>query len=119
MKYKGMIGYEITVPKEPGSDVYISQIEEYPYRGEDIKNSYRREAGEWLNDNIKVSNSIRIVADPFALAHCQNIKYCTWLKQRWTVTSVEIDQPNLILTLGGAYHEQAGTDQISAGSYMP
>ena len=118
MRYKGMIGYEITVPKETGSDVYISQIEEYPYRGEVTKNSYRREAGEWLNDNIKVSNSVRIVADPFALAHCQNIKYCIWLNQRWTVTSVEIDQPNLILTLGGAYHEQAGTDQISVGSYM-
>ena len=108
MKYRGMIGYEVTVPREPGSDVYVSQIEEHPYRGDVIKNTYNREAGEWLNDNIKVSNSIQIVADPFALAHCQNIKYCTWLKQKWTVASVEIDQPNLILRLGGEYHEQEG-----------
>ena len=28
MKYRGAIGYEVTVPKETGSDVYISQIEE-------------------------------------------------------------------------------------------
>ena len=110
MKYRGVIGYEVTVPGETGSDVYISQIEEHTYRGEVVKNSYNREAVEWLNDNIKVSNSMRIVADPFALAHCQNIKYCTWLGQKWTVTNVEIDQPNLILRLGGAYHEQEGTD---------
>lgn len=119
MKYRGAIGYEVTVQKETGSDVYISQIEEHIYRGQVIKNSYRREAGEWLNDNIKVSNSIQIVADPFALAHCQNIKYCVWQNQKWSVTNIEIDQPNLILTLGGAYHEQTGTNQESVGSYLP
>lgn len=110
MKYRGKIAYETTEPKEDGSDIYVSRIIERIYTGEVIKNSYRREAGEWLNDNIRVSNSIRIVADPFAFAHCQNIKYCVWLKQKWSVTNVEIDQPNLILTLGGAYHEQEGTD---------
>lgn len=110
MRYRGMIGYEVTEPKEEGSDVYVSTIVEKPYRGETTRNIYNREAGEWLNDNIRTSNVIRIVADPFALLNCQNIKYCVWKNQKWSVSSIDIDESNLILTLGGAYHEQTGSD---------
>ena len=110
MVYKGVIGYEVTTPKEKGSDVYVSTIVEKPVRGEVQRNSYRRDTGEWLNDDIRVSNVIRVVADQFALTHCQTIKYCVWKSQKWRVTGIEIDEPNLLLTLGGAYHEQAGND---------
>lgn len=106
MKYKGIIGYEVTEPKEEGSDVYVSKITERNARGFVTKNIYRRESGEWLNDDIRTSNTIQIVADPFAMLHCQNIKYCVWKGQKWSVTSIDIDEPNLILSLGGAYHEQ-------------
>ena len=109
-RFKGMIAYEVTEPREEGSDVYVSKIVEKPYRGNVQKNHYRRESGEWLNDDISVSNTIQIVADPFALTHCQTIKYCVWHEQKWRVTGIEIDYPNLILTLGGAYHEQAGDE---------
>ena len=110
MRYRGIIAYEVTEPKEEGSDVYVSTITEKYYRGEVQKNHFRRETGEWLNDDIAVSNVIRVVADPFALSHCQSIKYAVWFNQKWRVTGIEIDYPNLLLTLGGAYHEQAGNN---------
>ena len=114
MRYRGIIAYEVTEPKEDGSDVYVSTITEKYYRGEVQKNHFRRETGEWLNDDIAVSNVIRVVADPFALSHCQSIKYAVWFNQKWRVTGIEIDYPNLLLTLGGAYHEQAGSDDQSS-----
>lgn len=109
-RFRGIIAYEVTEPREEGSDVYVSKIVEKNYRGNVEKNHFRRESGEWLNDDINVSNTVRIVADPFALTHCQTIKYCVWFGQKWRVIGIEIDYPNLILTLGGAYHEQAGDE---------
>lgn len=105
-KYRGIIGYEVTEPKEEGSDVYVSNITERYARGTINKNVSRRENGQWLNDDLRLANTVSIVADPFALAHFQNIKYCVLYEQKWLVTMVDVDEPNLILTLGGAYHEQ-------------
>lgn len=103
-KYYGEIGYGESVERPAGSGIWIDQITEFPYFGDVIRNSRRLESGENLNMDISVGNSISIVADEYANEHFFAIKYIRWAGVLWTVTSVEVRHPRLILALGSVYN---------------
>lgn len=117
-KFYGPIGYGVTV-EESYSDgtgethtngVWTPAIVEKYYSGNVIQNSRRISAGESTNDNIDISNRISILADPYAMQHFHTIKYVKWMGAYWKVTSVEVQHPRLILSIGGVYNgETAAT----------
>ena len=107
-KYFGTIGYAETVETAPG--VWQEQITERQYFGDVLRNSSRMREGENLNDNLTIDNRLSIVADPFAYAKFHTMRYVKWMGALWKITSVEVQRPRLILTIGGVYNEQkAGT----------
>lgn len=101
-RFSGEIGYMGLVETAPG--VYEERYTEIHYYGDLIRASRQLAVGENLNDNVRVSNRISVVADPFALANFFDIRYVRWLGQRWKVSDVEIEHPRLILTLGGLFN---------------
>lgn len=101
-RFYGPVGYIETV--ETALDVYTENTIERMYKGELLKNSRRLENGEGINDNVKVSNRISIVADPYANNHMHDIRYVKWRGATWKVDTVESEPPRLILTLGGVYN---------------
>lgn len=103
-RFYGEVGYGATVENPPGSGVWTDQITVFNYSGDVIRNTRALEGGDGLNGNIKVGNSISIVADEFAVAHFFDIKYVMWMGSPWTVTSVEVKPPRLILYLGEVYN---------------
>ena len=102
MKFYGAIGYGVTA--DQGNGVWTEQITERVYRGDVTRNTKRSEQGQSINDNITLSNTVSIVADAYAYENFANIKYVTWMGTKWTVSSVEIQRPRLMLTLGGVYN---------------
>ena len=84
--------------------MWVDTITEVPYFGDVIRNTRKLESGESLNDDITVSNSISIVSDEYAIKHFFKIKYIRWEGVLWTVTSVEVKSPRLILSLGSVYN---------------
>jgi hypothetical protein len=84
--------------------VWVDEITEFPYQGDVIRNTRNLKDGERVNDDIIVGNSISVVADEFALEHFFNIKYVRWAGVLWTVTTVEVKSPRLILNLGSVYN---------------
>lgn len=102
MRFFGEVGYGESTETSPG--VWEFVITERNYRGDVVRNTRRLESGETLNDNILVNNSISIVADDHANEHFFKIKYVVWQGIRWTVSSVEVKPPRLILNLGGVYN---------------
>jgi hypothetical protein len=103
-RFYGVIGYGETVESPPDSGVWVDQITEIPYFGDVIRNARNLEEGEKLNPDISVGNSIRIVADQYAIEHFFLIKYIQWAGTLWTVTSVEVKSPRLLLRLGSVYN---------------
>lgn len=103
-KYFGKIGYLFTEETSPG--VYEETIKPIDYYGDITRNTSRWQNGEGLNDNITINNQISILADPFAFENFQHIKYAEYLGAKWTVNSVEVQYPRLLLSLGGVYNEQ-------------
>jgi hypothetical protein len=105
-RFFGAVGYGDSVETPVDSGVWIDTINEVEYYGDVIRNSRRLEDGEGLNSDITVGNSISIVADQYATEHFFKIKYVRWAGTLWTVTSVEVKSPRLIMTLGSVYNGQ-------------
>lgn len=103
-KFFGKIGYGSAVEDPEESGVWVDVITEYSYFGDVIRNTRTLETTENLNNDILVSNSISIVADQYASDHFFDIKYVEWAGALWTVRSVEVKSPRLILTLGSVYN---------------
>lgn len=103
-RYFGNIGYGETLENPIGSGVYTETITEYSYYGDVIRNTRRLETGETINPNISIGNSISVVADEYAFEHFFNIRYISWMGKNWTVDSVEVRSPRLILNLGPLYN---------------
>lgn len=101
-RFHGEVGYGDSVETAPG--VWEDQITEFPYTGDVIRNTRKLESGDTLNDDLTVGNSISIVADEQATEHFFKIRYVRWMGVRWTVTSVEVRHPRLILSLGKVYN---------------
>ena len=101
-RFYGRIGYGETVEAAPG--VWEDVIVEYSYYGDVIRNARNLQEGENLNPDLSVQNSISIVADQYANEHFFAIRYVEWAGVLWTVTSVEVQSPRLLLRLGEVYN---------------
>lgn len=102
MKFYGEIGYGTAVEMAPG--VWDDEIVVRQYHGDIIKTLRRLEPGESVNDNLVLSNSISVVADAYLSEHFHAIRFVRWAGAFWTVTTVEVQRPRLILRLGGVYN---------------
>lgn len=107
-KFYGMVGYTETAEVEPG--LWAEQIIERPYYGDLIRNSSKFSSSDSVNGDISFANEISIVSDPYANQNFCFMRYVTFMGAKWTVTSVEVKYPRLILSIGGVYNgEQATT----------
>lgn len=101
-KFYGAIGYSVTEETRPG--IWKENIIERMYYGDLVRNTRRLQSSDKLNDNIDVSNEISILADPFANDNFHSMKYVEFMGAKWKITSVEVQYPRLILTIGGVYN---------------
>lgn len=101
-RFYGPIGFSIQVETVPG--VWAEQITERNYSGDEIKAASKLRNGENLNDNPTVDNRLSIVADAFALEKFQSIRYVKWMGGLWKLSSVELQRPRLLLTIGEVYN---------------
>lgn len=105
-KYFGKIGYGVTEETRPG--VYELQIVEKEYYGDIVKNTRRLENGGKVVDDLNINMILSIVADPFAYQNFHQLKYAEYMGVKWKATSVEVQYPRLIMTLGGEYNGEDG-----------
>ena len=105
-KYFGKIGYGVSEETRPG--VYVQRIVEKDYYGDIVRNTRRLENGGKVNDDLNINMTLSIVADPFAYQNFHQIKYAEYMGSKWKVSSIEVQYPRLILTLGGVYNGEDG-----------
>ena len=101
-KWSGMIGFANSSETAPG--VWTDKIVDRKYYGDLIRNNRRMQSTSQLNDNITVSNSISVIADPYANENFHSIRYAEFMGTKWEISNVDVEYPRLILTLGGVYN---------------
>ncbi len=105
-KFYGVVAYAITEEVIPGK--WKERIVEKQYRGDITRVSRRLQSADKVNDDIRINNEIRILADAFAYQNFQNIRYVVWMGTKWKVESVTVDRPRLVLEIGGEYNGSSG-----------
>jgi hypothetical protein len=101
-RFFGRVGYG--EPRETAPGVWVDNIVEHNYYGDVIRNARNLQEGENLNPDLSVQNSISIIADAYANDHFFAIRYVEWSGVLWTVSSVEVERPRLLLRLGEVYN---------------
>ncbi len=100
-KFYGPVGYAEIVETAPG--VKEERIVEKFHSGDLVRNTRKLESADKLNDDINVANEISIVADPFARENFYKMRYVGYMGALWKISTVEVQYPRLILTIGGLY----------------
>lgn len=103
-KFVSLIGFEVTEETPEGSGKYVEHITERKYFSDIIRNSRRLQQSDKINDDVAISNQVSIVADQFAYNNFHTMRYATFMGQKYKVTDIEVQQPRLLLTLGGLYN---------------
>jgi hypothetical protein len=103
-KFYGPVGYEDSVEKTSG--VWGPVISEKFYYGDVLGVNSRFGPDGQINEDITVSNEISIVADPYAYKNFTSIRYIEWNGVKWKVSGVRVEEPRLVLSLGGVYSEE-------------
>lgn len=102
-KFYGEIGFVFDqVENVPG--VFKDSIVKRHYAGDVLRNVSKMQNGENLNDNLTIDNKLSIVADPFANENFYAMRFVNWMGAFWKISSVEVQRPRLILTIGGVYN---------------
>ena len=103
MKFYGKVGFMET--QEKASGVYEEVITERPYYGDVLRVNRRYQgSSDKLNDDLDINNEISIVADAFAYQNFHALRYVEWMGTKWKVSSVTVERPRLILSVGGVYN---------------
>lgn len=102
MRFFGEVGYGVAVKKAPG--VHEDVITERSYYGNVDQNTVAARTGQSVLAESSFQASISVVADAYALENYTAIKYIRWNGTLWTVTSVAVQRPRLVLMLGEVYH---------------
>ena len=102
-KFYGKIGYETQVETAPS--VYTPNTTVREYYGDIARQSRRLENGQKVNDDINISVTLSIVADPFAYQHFHEMKWVEMHGTKWKISDVTPAYPRLELTIGGVYND--------------
>lgn len=102
-KYYGSIGFVDTVEETPG--IWVEKlIAKRQYYGDVISQSRSFKDGDKINDDLRVSNKISILSDPYACQNYYKMKWIEWMGTKWIVSNVDVEYPRLTLSLGGVYN---------------
>ena len=102
-KYAGKIGFaEHNV--EEDVDVWDDQIVERNYYGDLVSNNRRYDPADTLSGNVTYTNQFSIVGDTYLFENLANIRYITWKRNRWVVSSADEHYPRVTISIGGLYN---------------
>ena len=116
--FYGPIGFVETVEEPSGSGIWVEKPTEKNYRG--VVSKYGKNwnnGSQQVNPNLMITNSISIVADPYISNHLYALRYIKWLGGYWEVSSVDVEPPRLILSIGGVYNGPTVESSESSGEH--
>ena len=102
-KISAIVGYGSPIETSPG--IWEDKITERQVVCEVTRCNSRLSSNvNSSNDDFSSNMKCSFIADAFAITYFTYIKYIEYRHVKWKITSVEVQHPRLILTLGGVYN---------------
>lgn len=99
-RFFGRVGYVNTVRSGGVSETVSVERDFY---GDVLRPTYFFRNGEQVLGEQSQQGRISVLADAELLEKAHDIRYVIWAGVAWTVTTVVIERPRLVLTLGDRY----------------
>lgn len=110
-RFYGRVGF-IFGSIETRLGIWVENKSERNYYGDVMKRRLSWESSDsTINDSIKIGNQFSILADEYAEEHMYAMKWIEWKGVKWKITSVEIERPRMILTIGDVYKETSKSQE--------
>jgi hypothetical protein len=101
-RYAGLVGY---VTQEETSPGIWSQVEKpVMMRGDVLRQSSNSQNGDKVNSDVTLGHRVSLLGDAYAFNHFFELKWLEFKGVKWVVSSVEIQSPRIIVTLGGVWN---------------
>lgn len=101
-KFYEEIGYATLTETSPG--VWEDVIVKKKHYGEVVRNIKRDQQGDKVNSDLVVNNLLSIVADAYASQNFFKMRYITFMGVKWKITSVDVQRPRIVITIGEVYN---------------
>jgi hypothetical protein len=101
-KFTGLVGYVTQEETVPG--VWSSAENSKMMTGDIIRQSSNSQNGDKVNSDITLNHRVSLLGDAYAFGNYYNIKWIELDGRKWSVTSVEVQRPRLIIGLGGLWN---------------
>ena len=101
-KYSGLVGYVTQEETVPG----IWSPDENPkmMRGDIIRQTLSNQDNGKVNNDITLNHRVSLLGDAYAFSSYYAIKWIEIDGRKWEVTSVEVQRPRIIVTVGGLWN---------------
>lgn len=103
-RFSGLVAYITESEIAPG--VWGPTETTKVMKGDIIRQSSNSQNGDKVNSDITLNHRVSLVGDAFAFGNYYNIKWIQIDGLKWSISSVEIQRPRIIVTLGGVWIEQ-------------
>jgi hypothetical protein len=108
------VAFTEQVESSPG--VWKNKITTRHYAGKIVRDQDYIQDSQISFDNIKNGNSLSLIYDQYMIDHSFDILYAMWNNIKFSITSITIEKPRMILQLGGVYNGvETGTSDSSGG----
>lgn len=92
-------------PNAPGNWKQYTVIKQYPGEWKRIESKWT--PGDKTNDDKRVNNQLEIISDPFALLNWTQIRCVKYMNVQWSVNTVTLRPPRIVMEIGGLYNAPA------------
>lgn len=101
-KFSGLVGYVTQSEIRPG--VWSSVENARSMRGDIIRQSSNSQNDDKVNSDISLGHRVSLVGDAYSFGNYYDIKWIDVHGKKWEVSSVEIQRPRIIVSLGGVWN---------------
>lgn len=102
-KFFGRVGFAVT--EDVGDGVWKEKITDKKYAGDVVRLQKNRDAGEHINDGLRLNAQFSILMDPWFQDHLSSVRYIEYMNSKWVIETVDpTNYPRVLLTPGGLYH---------------
>lgn len=102
-KFAGLVTYAAQQETKPG--VWTNVVTKRPMRGDMLRAGSTVQNDDKVNSNISLNHRISLIGDAYSFGNYFNIKAVSVDGYNWEVTSIELQRPRIIVTLGGLWNE--------------
>lgn len=101
-KFAGLVGYVTQEENVPG--VWSSVESPILMKGDIIRQSSTNQDNGKVNSDISLNHRVSLLGDAYSFKNYYGIRWVTIDGQKWEVSSIEVQRPRIIVTVGGIYN---------------